>query len=373
MIACTDVFCGVGGLTHGLSKGGVRVVAGIDVDPECRFPYEANNNAQFLEMDVAKVSGAQLRSHWADETFSLLAGCAPCQPFSTYARRKGRRASENKWGLVAEFGRLIQESRPDLVTMENVPQLVHHEVFADLLSSLKGYAVWWDVIDCVKYNVPQTRKRMVLLASRFGPIQLITPATPLIDEWDAKPTVRNAISGLRRLRAGESDPDDSLHSACRLTQLNLERIRASRPGGTWRDWHPRLLAKCHKRQSGETYPGVYGRMEWDAPASTITTQSFGYGNGRFGHPEQDRAITLREAAVLQTFPISYRFLPEGKRVRFNVLGRLIGNAVPVLIGEAVARSVVNHLSEYENRKGTSPMKPSRTVVVPGSTPSERLQ
>jgi DNA (cytosine-5)-methyltransferase 1 len=230
--------------------------------------------------------------------------------------------------------------------MENVPQLVGHEVFTKLISSLGGYEIWWDVIDCFRYNVPQTRKRLVLVASRFGPVRLIPP-TVLINEHGRKPTVREAISSLKSLRAGESDPGDSLHSACRLSKLNLKRIRASSPGGTWRDWNPELLATCHKRNSGETYPSVYGRMAWDAPAPTITTQSFGYGNGRFGHPEQDRAITLREAAILQTFPSSYRFLPNGEKVRFSVLGKLIGNAVPVRIGEVVARSLFDHLANIQ--------------------------
>ena len=359
MIACVDVFCGLGGLTHGLAKGGIRVVAGIDLDPECRFPYEANNQARFLQSDVCEVSGDQLRALWASEPYSLLAGCAPCQPFSTYGRRKDTQAaSKKKWGLVADFGRLVKESSPDFVTMENVPQLVRHEVFDEFISSLGDYSIWWDVIDCVRYGVPQTRKRLVLLASRHGEIQLIPSATlideqgvSLIDEKTGMPTVRRAISHLKPLRAGASDPHDSLHSACRLSKLNLKRIKASSPGGTWRDWSSALVAKCHHKDSGETYPSVYGRMEWDAPAPTITTQSFGYGNGRFGHPDQDRAITLREAAILQTFPGTYRFLPEGERVRFSVLGRLIGNAVPVRIGEAVARSLFDHLSVQTSREG----------------------
>jgi DNA (cytosine-5)-methyltransferase 1 len=349
VIACVDVFCGVGGLTHGLAKGGVQVIAGIDVDPECRFPYETNNEARFLELDIREVSGTQLRALWGNDRYSLLAGCAPCQPFSTYGRRKGRRSSKKKWGLVAEFGRLVKESNPDFVTMENVPQLVGHGVFAEFVSSLSDYQVWWEVIDCTRYGVPQTRKRLVLLASRLGPIRMVPPAMP-IDEKADEPTARKAIFGLKPLRAGEYDPNDSLHAACRLSKLNLRRIMASKPGGTWRDWNPDLVAKCHKKNSGETYPSVYGRMEWDAPAPTITTQSFGYGNGRFGHPEQDRAITLREAAMLQTFPSSYSFLPTGGKVRYSVLGRLIGNAVPVRIGETVAASLFQHLSEQKNRK-----------------------
>jgi DNA (cytosine-5)-methyltransferase 1 len=157
-------------------------------------------------------------------------------------------------------------------------------------------------------------------------------------------TVRRTIGRLPRLSAGQADERDPLHVACRLSELNLLRIKASKPGGTWRDWKPSLRAACHRRQTGDTYPSVYGRMEWDEPAPTITTQCFGYGNGRLGHPQQHRAITLREAAMLQTFPRKYDFVPKGQRVRFSQLGRLIGNAVPVRLGEIIAESFTHHAS-----------------------------
>ena len=345
MITGVDIFCGVGGLTHGLCSGGIHVAAGIDVDPECRFPYEANNSAQFVESDIGAVTGKDLRTLWAKQAYRLLAGCAPCQPFSTYGRKKGKMAeSKKKWSLVTEFGRLISESEPDFITMENVPQLILHEVFEKFVSSLerRGYCVHSQIVDCVRYGIPQTRKRLVLLASRLGPITLVEPP----DLSDGETTVRKAINSLKILRAGEKDPDDLMHSACRLSEINLKRIRASRPGGTWRDWDSVLLADCHRRDSGETYSGVYGRMSWEEPSPTITTQSFGYGNGRFGHPEQDRAITLREAAILQTFPSSYRFLREHEKFRYSVLGRLIGNAVPVKLGEHIASSFFLHLKKY---------------------------
>jgi DNA (cytosine-5)-methyltransferase 1 len=157
--------------------------------------------------------------------------------------------------------------------------------------------------------------------------------------------VRQAISHLAPLAAGESDQFDEMHTACKLSRLNLKRIMASKPGGTWRDWDESLRAGCHRKKTGETYPSVYGRMEWDCPAPTITTQCFGYGNGRFGHPEQNRAITLREAAILQTFPGNYRFLRDGERFTFYNLGRLIGNAVPVRLGEAIAYSIHEHVRQ----------------------------
>lgn len=357
MISGVDLFCGLGGLTYGLTNGGIRVVAGIDVDPECRFPYQENNNATFIEGDVRTFSGSKLRSLWGTGSYSLLAGCAPCQPFSTYSRRGRHSRADSKWELVSDFGRLVLESGPDFVTMENVPQLLDHRIFSDFIESLKGYHVWHKVIQCAQYGVPQTRKRLVLLASRLGPIALTPPA-----HINGRATVRAAISGLKPLSAGDADPNDALHSACSLSELNLQRIRASKPGGTWRDWKHTLVAECHKEKSGETYPSVYGRMEWDAPAPTITTQSFGYGNGRFGHPDQDRAISLREAAILQTFPASYRLLRPGEKVRFSVLGRLIGNAVPVRIGEVVAESFLYHVREHS--KDNLQLKPEPRNDLP---------
>jgi len=351
-IACVDLFCGLGGLTHGLVRGGVQVVAGVDVDAHCRFPYEENNNAKFIGADVRRLTGRDVSGLWGDCAHSLLAGCAPCQSFSTYSRKGRRSRKDTKWDLLADFGRLVQEVNPDFVTMENVPQLLDHRVFGAFLDALRDYYIWWDTIDCAQYGVPQTRKRLVLLASRLGPISILPPRTDqngsFIDESGNTVTVRRAISHLPPLAAGESDPNDPIHSACSLSELNLRRIRASLPGGTWRDWDAALVASCHRKNSGETYPSVYGRMEWDAPAPTITTQSFGYGNGRFGHPEQDRAISLREAAILQTFPETYRFLQDGERLRFYVLGRMIGNAVPVRIGEIVAKSLLSHLVQSTN-------------------------
>lgn len=338
MINCVDLFCGVGGLTHGLIRGGLRVVAGFDVDKECRFPYERNNRAVFIERDVKNVTGQELRALWGNGNITLLAGCAPCQSFSTYSRKGRQDRKDTKWGLVAEFGRLVHEAQPDLVTMENVPQLVDHSVFNEFLASFDDYEVWYRVIECSNYGIPQSRKRLVFLASKLGSISLGSPDIKI-----DKVTVREAIAHLPPLEAGGADPKDCLHSACKLSSLNLRRVRASRPGGTWRDWDASLIAKCHRRKSGDTYPSVYGRMEWDSPSPTITTQCFGYGNGRFGHPEQDRAITLREAAILQTFPPKYRFVANGKVVRFSTLGRLIGNAVPVRLGEAIAKSFRTHL------------------------------
>lgn len=339
-IACVDLFCGAGGLTHGFVLEGLPVVAGIDLDPACRFPYEANNQARFLERDIGKVTTSELKALFGDADLTVLAGCAPCQPFSTYAQRYELDGKDGKWGLLYEFARLAKGVKPDIITMENVPTVAKHEVFHDFVDTLKrlGYKVWFDVVDSCRYGVPQNRRRMVLLASRHGDIKMIAPTRKV------PKTVRQAIGRLRPLRAGETAPRDKLHATATLSETNLKRIKASKPGGTWRDWPAHLVADCHRAASGRTYPSVYGRMEWGKPAPTMTTQCYGFGNGRFGHPEQDRAISLREAAILQSFPRDYAFVPENGEVSFTLLGRLIGNAVPVALARAIARSINTHIA-----------------------------
>ncbi|HEC16003.1 MAG TPA: DNA cytosine methyltransferase [Sedimenticola sp.] len=342
--SCVDLFCGAGGLTHGFILEGLPVNAGIDLDPACRYPYEVNNEATFIEQDVAKMEAGELASLFSPGTIKVLAGCAPCQPFSTYSQRYDT-MSDGKWSLLYEFGRLVEGARPDIVTMENVPTVQRHEVFKDFSAKLEelGYRVWSDVVECAHYGVPQTRRRIVLLASLHGSIEMIEPTHP------HPKTVKQAIGRLRPIAAGERAPRDRLHTASSLSPKNLKRIRASRPGGTWRDWPPHLVADCHKEGSGRTYPSVYGRMEWDKPAPTMTTQCYGYGNGRFGHPEQDRAISLREAAILQSFPRGYKFVDRDEPVEFNPIGRMIGNAVPVSLGRAIAQSISAHVAELNVR------------------------
>lgn len=344
-VACIDLFCGAGGLTYGLMQAGIPVVGGIDVDTACRYPFETNNGARFISKDVKSVKPSELKKLYGDAEIRILAGCAPCQPFSTYSQRYDTLTSP-RWPLLYQFARLIKSVRPDVVTMENVPLVKKHVVFDDFVATLRrlGYKVWQDVVDCTQYGLPQTRRRMVILASMIGPIELIAPT-------HEKPrTVRDAIGKLPPIGAGSVHKDDTFHVSSKLSDLNLGRIRASRAGGTWRDWPERLVAECHRRETGRTYPGVYGRMTWDDPSPTITTQFYGFGNGRFGHPEQDRAISLREGAILQGFPRDYVFVPKGNPTHFKVLGRMIGNAVPVVLGEVIGRSISAHLGSKAERK-----------------------
>jgi DNA (cytosine-5)-methyltransferase 1 len=337
-IACIDLFCGAGGLTRGLNKEGISVVAGIDVDENCRYPFEANNDGRFINKDVGSLSTPEIGSLFGDARVRVLAGCAPCQPFSTYSRRYETVGSP-QWGLLYQFGQLVKTSRPEIVTMENVSLISRHSVFDDFLATLRaaGYHIFHETVDCSLYGLPQSRRRTVLLASLLGPIELLSPT-------QKKPrTVRQVLSRMPVIEAGETHPRDRLHKSASLSSLNMERMRASRPAGTWRDWPEHLVSPCHRLHTGRTYPSVYGRMSWDEPSPTLTTQFYGFGNGRFGHPEQDRAITLREGAILQGFPRTYSFAPKGQPVLFKPLGRLIGNAVPVTLGRIIGQSINIHL------------------------------
>jgi DNA (cytosine-5)-methyltransferase 1 len=228
--------------------------------------------------------------------------------------------------------------------MENVPGLLEYEIFDDFIAELENekYHVSYQVINCSDYGIPQRRQRLVLLASKLGLIQILPPRK----RPNGDKTVREAISKLPPIEAGEICRQDPLHQSSGLSPINMQRIRSSKPGGTWRDWNPKLVAMCHKKKSGKTYPGVYGRMQWDEPAPTITTQFYGFGNGRFGHPEQDRAISLREGAILQSFPKTYKFVRKGEAIHRKTIGRLIGNAVPVKLGEIIGKSIVKHVSEH---------------------------
>lgn len=339
-IVAVDLFCGAGGLSLGLKQSGISIAAGIDLDPACRYPFEANVGAPFLEQDVGSLSGDTIEKLFGARGVRLLAGCAPCQPFSGYTTK--RRAIDKRWKLLLDFLRIAEDTQPDLVTMENVPRLVHLPLWKLFVERLQGagYRVAWSVLNAAQYGVPQTRHRLVLLGSRLGDIVLPQPSV------ESEVSVRRAIGRLPKVAAGVKSSTDPLHASRALTERNLARIRISAQGGTWREWPKRMRVDCHQTKKGKTYPSVYGRMSWDHPSPTMTTQFYGFGNGRFGHPEQDRAITLREGAILQSFPSDAAFAPPGARVNFRAIGRLIGNAVPPALGQAIGRTIIRHVAGF---------------------------
>jgi len=348
IISSVDLFCGVGGLTHGLKKSGITVRAGVDLDTSCKFAYEANNKAEFLGKDISELKGIHLKKYWKKGEVKVLVGCAPCQPFSTHSNKISDKEKEvsDKWNLLNEFVRIIQETKPVIVSMENVPNLSNKEIFKKFVATLEGlnYNVSFKNVYCPDFGIPQKRRRLVLLASQLGKIELIPPT----HRKENYLTVREAIGHLEILDNGERSKNDQLHFTTELSDINLQRIRASVPNGTWEDWDINLRLECHKKDTGNTYKSVYGRMSWDHPAPTITTQFYNYGTGRFGHPTQDRAITVREASILQSFPPNYKFLKTKDDVSIRRLGTQIGNAVPVNLGWAIGKSIIKHIKEITN-------------------------
>jgi DNA (cytosine-5)-methyltransferase 1 len=343
VIKVIDLFCGIGGLTHGLQLEGFNVVAGIDNDVTCKFGYEANNKAKFVADDIANVSSSEVADLFGKADIRVLVGCAPCQPYSGL-NRKG--PTESKMAPLKKFAEYVTDLRPEIVSMENVRGLAKenkYPVFQDFLRTLEdnGYHYKYVIVDTSDYGVPQKRHRLVLLASRLGPISLILPT-----HKDKKVTVRDAIGDLPPVSDGEVIESDPLHRAVKMNTLNKRRIMATPAnGGDAADWDPELLPECYRRESGKSYMHtVYGRMRWDEPSPTMTTNCVGFGNGRFGHPEQHRAITLREAARFQTFPDSYKFMELGEKTPVTHIAKFIGNAVPVDLGRAIAKSIKQHLT-----------------------------
>ena len=363
-ISAVDMFCGIGGLTHGLLQSGIRVNAGIDIDRTCRNVYELNNAAEFIEEDIRSIGISELERLYSKETLKLLVGCAPCQPFSSHTRKNKSRKKDPQWGLLAEFQRLVEGLRPEIIAIENVPSLQRKDVFTAFVSKLQDlkYQVYPTVVYCPEYGIPQTRRRLVVLASLLGDISLVprtharfrisstispTNASSLQPQENLKPlqTVRAAIGDLPEIGDGQISNEDPLHRTRKLSSLNRERMRQSKPGGSWLDWDDSLRAPCHQRESGQSYKSVYARMSWDEPAPTITTQFYSFGTGRFGHPEQDRALSLREGALLQTFPRSYDLIDPSIPISFQRLGTHIGNALPVQLGTIIGQSIMEHLEE----------------------------
>jgi len=339
MIA-VDFFCGAGGLTRGLLDAGIRVVLGVDVDKGCKETFEHNNTpAKFLSADMCSLTVTELKKHLPKHRRDdlLLAACAPCQPF---AKHKKERGGNDQSRLLNEFGRFVRALRPGYVFIENVPGITKidgfstYRRFRKLLDDL-SYDVAEGVLDAKCFGVPQTRRRYVILAVKKGKAQLPVPTHgPGLLEFR---TVRNALKGYPRLKAGQVHKEVPNHSASQLSKLNLKRIQnCPKDGGDRRSWKQQLQLECHKDEN-VSHTDVYGRMWWNRPAPALTCKCVSLSNGRYGHPTQDRAISLREAAALQSFSDEYVFCGSS-RVH---LAQQIGNAVPVQLAKAAGKELLN--------------------------------
>ena len=233
-VQIVDLFCGIGGLTRGLINSGLNVIAGFDIDPTCQYTYEHSNHVSYNIRNIRDIDGNQINNLYSDDATKILVGCAPCQPFSQLRSKYGEANTlDEKYDLLLEYGRIIREVHPQVLSMENVPQIENTSIFREFLNILdeNGYEKDYHIIYCPDYGIPQTRRRFVLVASILGPISLIEPTHNRKDIH-----VRDFIGNLPPIAAGETDKNDPLHRAAGLSDLNLQRIRHSRPGGTWRDW-----------------------------------------------------------------------------------------------------------------------------------------
>jgi len=326
-----DLFSGSGAVTAALRRSRFRVLAAVDNDPIACETYRLNHpSVRLYRRDIRKVDPLVIRERQLKgRDLDLLVVCAPCQPFSSQNRR---RSNDDRSELILEAGRFAQALRPKLIFFENVPGLAAR---SDLLEQLRrelgpDYTLSEPHrVDAADYDVPQRRVRCLLLACRkAAPPALPEAPTPK----GRRRTVHDVIGELRRLQSGEADPADELHAARRHRPIVLRRLAAvPRDGGSRAALPVELRLVCHTRVKPGKYSDVYGRMAWGDVAPTLTTGCTDVTRGRFAHPEDDRAITLREAALLQTFPHSYRFRGSGSDVAMQ-----IGNAVPVRLVENLA-------------------------------------
>ena len=343
-----DFFSGCGGASCGFRAAGMEIVYALDRDADSESTFRKNfPSSSFYRTDIRDASVDEVRRLANDRKPApiLFCGCAPCQPFTQQNTTQPAPDEDDRVPLLSEFARFIKACEPDVVFVENVPGLQRlndgtqpFTGFLETLSASGYHPPSYGVVPLREYGVPQSRRRLVLLASRHGPIGLPPATHGPGTETPQYTTVRDWIGDLPAIAAGESHPQVANHQAAHLSMLNLERIRATPEGGGHRCWPKRLRLPCHEKSGG--YSDVYGRMSWDQPASGLTTRCTSYSNGRFGHPDQDRAISIREAASLQTFPAEFEFAGG-----FGSMARQIGNAVPVRVAEVMGRHVNRHLNE----------------------------
>lgn len=343
-LCAVDFFCSGGGMTSGFKKAGINVIGGIDIDLDCKDTYVTNNpTSKFIHADIKELSFATLKDELGlkiKDDNMIFIGCSPCQYWSKIHTDKTK--AKETMNLLKDFQRFVHHFKPGFIVIENVPGILNKfeesplQEFLNFLDKEK-YNYKYDVINASHYGVPQTRRRFLLIASRIKK----NVSLPVPDTKNSLPTVRNFIGDkkvFKPIKAGTKDNTDFLHTSAGLSQENLQRLKITpHNGGTrmaWKDTELQIPAYVNKDKA---FQDIYGRMFWDKPGPTITTKFYSITNGRFAHPDQNRAISLREGATLQTFDADYKFISS------SVAGaaRIIGNAVPPQLSMRIANSIVN--------------------------------
>ncbi len=342
-LKAVDFFCGGGGMSYGMKKAGINILAGIDYEPNCKETYEANVEAQFILADVFNLTAQELEKQLGlkkNDDELILIGCSPCQFWSIINTDKNK--SEKSKNLLVEFRRFVEYFKPGYIVVENVPGVLRKkeesglQPFIEWLDKHK-YKVHFDVHNVNEYGVPQNRKRFTLIANRVADKEI----TPLKKKGE-KVTVRDVLgekNGFKKIKAGHKDSTGFLHSVSNLNELNLERLKHVKKDGGNRLGFAKikhLQLDCFVDRDN-SFKDTFGRLWWDKPAPTITTKFYSVSNGRFVHPEEDRALSLREGALLQSFPKSYKFFGTST----SSIARLIGNAVPPEYAKRIGQAIIN--------------------------------
>lgn len=338
-----DFFSGCGGTSQGFKQAGFDVVFGLDFDHDAACSFKLNfPNSAFINADIRSLEIDFIKElvNSNEHSFTLFSGCAPCQPYSK--QNLNKKEDDPRLDLLSEFGRFVKHYLPDFVFIENVPGMQKFnknegsfKLFIQMLSDY-GYNVDFGILPAAWFGVPQTRERLVLLAAKDFKVTL--PIKTHGNNQSPYSTVRDWIGTLPPISAGEAHPTISDHVSARLSDLNLQRIKSTKEGGGRESWPDHLVLECHRKHKGHS--DVYGRLAWDKLASGLTTRCISYSNGRFGHPEQNRAISLREAACLQTFPQDYIFSGS-----LNSRAKQIGNAVPPKMAEAIGYQIIKIMND----------------------------
>lgn len=351
-IVLADFFSGCGGTARGFADAGIRPAFATDWDGEAVETFRLNfPSTMVIERDIRELGPEDVAASLPprSEAIRLLAGCAPCQPFAGH--RNAATGRDQRSDLLLELLQFVETLQPELVFVENVPGMqrasTRHGPFAEFTDELSNtHHVAYGTVSSADYGVPQTRRRLVLIASSLRPIGM-PPPTHGPDAGLPHATVRDWIGSLPPDVDGPEAASVSSHRAMRLSALNRQRIEATPEGGDRRNWPKHLWPDCH-RDGFSGHTDVYGRLRWDKPAPTLTTKCISYSNGRFGHPSEHRALTAREAARLQTFPDSFLFAGG-----LTSQARQIGNAVPVLLARRYGQHFVEHVAAAHGRHSSA--------------------
>jgi DNA (cytosine-5)-methyltransferase 1 len=339
-----DFFSGCGGTSKGFQQAGLELTLALDFDPDAANTFRRNfPDVDFLEGDIRKIAEQDIAEHVAAvaQAPKLFCGCAPCQPFSKQNTIKPK--NDSRITLLSEFQRFVEVYHPEYVFLENVPGIKKSTKinplaeFQETLARM-GYFTDSGVVTAQDYGVPQRRRRWVLIGSRLGDVS-IPNATHGDGTNNRRVTVWDAIGHFPEIAAGMEHPDIPNHRAASLRAINLQRMEHTPPERGRECWPENLQLECHKDYIGHS--DVYGRMKWADVATGLTTRCISLSNGRFGHPEQNRAISVREAAAIQTFPDDFVFTGS-----LNAQAKQIGNAVPVRMAQVFGEYFIEHYHQH---------------------------